>query len=149
MGTINHDDTTTSLSPKVIDRCFFLEVTKDSYSEEKKTEAPAEYFAASLFDAGMNSHGAFAPQELSESDKDAYGSENARFKKYAGQMWTMFRKIRPGGTEKEFFEWVIISKVLPALQKSDEYNYSGFEKANRLFGERQDDATDHYDYLRG
>ena len=149
IGTINHDDTTNSLSPKVIDRSFFLEITKESHSKDQKLEIPDEYFPTLFFDTESNNSDVFSPQELSESDKEAYKSENARFKKYTGQMYSMYRQLNPNGNEKEFFEWIIISKVLPAIHKSDEYKYSGFEKANRLFDERQDDITDYYDYLKG
>lgn len=143
VGTINNDDTTSVLSPKVIDRSFYLEMNQSSDGSPSPGELPQPendvFFPCSLF------------QEPSSHEKiDAFGKENHRFVNYARKMLPLYQKLCPEGSIEEFCDMVIVGKVLPALKTIDAYTYDeSFEKAWRAFDNHKPGVGKAYNYLGG
>ena len=76
VGTINNDDTTNELSPKVRDRCLFINLSSVSQTEDRKIKI-ADYYPVSFFKADCGDR-KYLPAD--------FDNENNRFKHYAELM---------------------------------------------------------------
>lgn len=149
VGTMNNDDTTTTLSPKVIDRSFFVEVKTDAYAEDRCLSNLVGHFPSAFF------HGSKPARSL---DNELFANQNNRFKKYFAQMAAMYCLLVPGTSYDDayyqmYYELVILGKILPSLKFANfEYDRERFPKAAAAFDQRAQKRllrTDTYNYLGG
>lgn len=143
VGTINSDDTTNILSPKVIDRAYFIELSKEQRAPEQSVDAVTGYYPLKYFEIDD------APESKT---LDPFKTENNRFLSYAKTMLVMYRdRLRAGKAAKSFCEQIIIAKVLPALRKASDYSYDAtqFPEAHAAFDRHRHDNRDAYNYLGG
>jgi len=127
IGTLNMDESTRELSPKVLDRSFIIEVGKaeEPFGEAERELLPEDIYAPSAF---QNMQGCLSPPELEEQMRlleellariEALGDE-ARPVKAAlsrrGQ--AQVRKLLCRGLD---LDDIFLGKVLPAMQ------YTGLE----------------------
>ena len=147
VGTLNMDESAQGLSPKVIDRCFFIEFEKGTSKQQKRVEDPG-YYPASLFLENLDI-------EMPENETGVFAklaTENARFKKYAYQMHAVANLFEID--DNLLGDYLVLCKVLPRLRKTDEFSaYQdkiGFEKSNARFKqfERYGDSNQFCDYWR-
>ncbi len=103
VGTLNMDDTTNMLSPKVIDRSFFIEFKRgdgDSVNEKFQPNDESYY-----------------PYTQFEQDPSSYNSvfknENPRFEKFAKKMYALHTVL--GLSDDMFADLSALSKLLPAI----------------------------------
>ena len=144
VGTLNNDETTNSLSPKVIDRCYFLKLDDEKDSTDKELPL-TDFFPANLFN-----------QEPTEEKMDIFKNENKRFKQYISLMWPLYKKICPKGKKDRFYDYVILAKVLPALRKVQELEEKGdyinkdrFPNAHKEFINKKNKNGNEFIYLGG
>ena len=114
IGTINMDDTTYDLSPKVIDRSFFItfDSAKSADSEtDTAAQGPAEYQPAARF--AVTELEAF---EYAKTPFEEWG-KNPRFAGYCNTMWTAYKRLFDADDSQAnaFADAIILSKVLPSL----------------------------------
>lgn len=149
VGTMNNDDTTTILSPKVIDRSFFIEIKTSEYSEDKRLADLAGHYPVSFFRPKAD-----IPSQI----QAVFADQNNRFKKYASQMSGMY-EILTGGDRSDnayyqpFVENILIGKVLPSLKTAvfnfDRTEYPAAAAAFDLHAQRRQFRNDSYNYLGG
>lgn len=143
VGTINDDDTTNSLSPKVVDRSIFIEFSKDDYSDDEEIKTPEGYYPLSFFTVEPNS-----------SANSIFDNENGRFKKYVGQMLGLYTERFNENNLDIFADYLITTKILPALQKQDDFiNSKYFDEKYKLSKDRFEihnpKSGEYYNYLGG
>ena len=144
VGTINSDDTTNFLSPKVIDRSFYIELTNEQYSQDKKLQDLSGFFPVEFFEV----------DNTQENDIiNAFSKENNRFKAYAQQMLKQYRDHLNNTNTGVLFDYIVMGKVLPALQTTSDfmgYSESEFPLANRAFeSHKPQNNGSVYNYLGG
>ena len=111
IGTINMDDTTYDLSPKVIDRSFFITFDNANDGEERTVEVES-------YQPLRN----FKPQDdqfATKREPLATRMKNRRFEGYCNAMWSAYKQLTSGnatsGNEIAFSDLIVLSKVLPSL----------------------------------
>lgn len=149
VGTLNMDESTLSLSPKVIDRCFFIEFEKGN-RKPQKAHRENGYYPASLFQEDM--------REVEEWEDDGSGifnyfsNENGRFIKYTHQMYEPSKLLQIPGDK--FADYIVSAKVLPRIKRVSDFsaynNKAPFDKSNERFRqfERYGDNGQFCDYWR-
>lgn len=143
VGTINSDDTTNFLSPKVVDRSYFIELSRDQHAPEQSVGEIEGYYPISFFDIES------APDS---KELNVFKAENNRFKDYAKEMLVMYRdRLKAGKTIKPFCEQLIITKILPALRRTSDYPYDAKEYPNAFsaYEKHKYSNGDAYNYLGG
>lgn len=148
IGTINNDDTTNELSPKVRDRSMFISLDSVEPSENRNLEI-VDYYPISTFDV-MATENIDLPEEFMR--------ENKRFLGYAQTMvdWMMVHmpeydpyvgenSLR---TKSTIYNYLIITKILPVLRKTDDFNYSEYSVAQSVFAEHAT-SSEYFDLLGG
>ena len=143
LGTINNDDTTNVLSPKVVDRSFYIEMVQNNVHHLNKNICDDNcFFSADLF--------RLPPEEI---DDDDFVRQNYRFKNYVKQMWPAYKCWVKSPDKNSFYEYVIISKILPSLKNSNDFSYdkNTYPKANIAFENHKykNDMQNDYDYIGG
>lgn len=122
VGTMNMDDTAQNLSPKVIDRCFFIEfnklITADKNDTFNMTDAyyPASNFSEIWSPSDMKE----IDQELSRISADPTKGEKGftvgqRLRKYARCMWPCYHLLEPESSINEYIDLLLCRKVLPSI----------------------------------
>lgn len=146
VGTINNDDTTNELSPKVRDRSLFINLSSVSHSTDANLEI-ADYYPVSFFSVD-SIEGKFLPNN--------FENENNRFKYYAEQMLSWVHDHLPDYVDEEqnikeiIYSYIITDKLLPMLRKKNDFDYEDYDYANKMFNERSDSTPgDNFDLLGG
>lgn len=144
VGTINSDDTTNVLSPKVIDRSFFIEMASNQCSDEQEPRTVDGYFPMSLFNIES------APES---EDLDVFNDENNRFLNYAKTMLVMYRdKLVDEYDADDYCDLLITAKILPSLRYTSDFKYNDpdkYPKATQKFEEHKPNRGEAYYYLGG
>lgn len=140
VGTINSDDTTNTLSPKVIDRSFFIELRQEDYADVRGNLQPEGYYPLSFFQ----------PEQIPCNLK-VFENENGRFKHYLQQMYSFYRNSICRDDDDEFISYIILAKILPAIRQIEEFTGSEYYNnkyalAYESFGLHRG-SGDYYDYL--
>ncbi len=138
VGTMNVDDTTQPLSPKVIDRCIFLEFrsnkdAKDAAKDAASADGVGFYYPAGLFAEVWETSGA---KDVVAGLRDAIDPipPNPRLLKYVNCMWPMYAwlnglkegegaDIRDDARKKcvgKYIDLVLLTKVLPGVHFKSE-----------------------------
>lgn len=153
VGTLNNDDTTAELSPKVRDRSMFIDIRNTKHGEDRNNPIE-DYYPVSFFRIGQEDS-----CKLSKELMDVFNDENNRFKAYAQTMLTWLEKrvpscIRGIGKEKKqnvIFSYLIIAKILPLIRRKDEFKYTKYEEANAAFNRASENglSKEYFDYLGG
>lgn len=150
IGTINNDDTTNELSPKVRDRSMFISLDSVETSADKQLEIE-DYYPVSFFDVE-------SPENIGLPDE--FMSENNRFIGYAQTMvgWMMERMPEYDPyiddnlwrTKSKIYNYLIITKILPVLRKKDDFNsnYDEYAEAQNVFEEHAT-SSEYFDLLGG
>ena len=151
VGTINNDDTTNPLSPKVIDRSIFIEI------KSTKNPAPAGWQGRQK---GQDIPGYYPISQftIANGDEDIpklFANENFRLKNYIQGMWSMFQRLGPTST-KEFADIIISTKILPrvtsieSFSATDYCNKKEYPKAYNAFSDHIINKNiDAYNHLGG
>ena len=144
VGTINSDDTTNFLSPKVIDRSFYIELTNEQYSQDRRLQNLSGFFPVEFFEV----------DDTPEDDIiNAFSKENNRFKAYAQQMLKQYRDHLGNTKTGLLFDYIVMGKVLPALQATSDfmgYSESEFPLSSRAFeSHKPKNNSNVYNYLGG
>ncbi len=140
VGTINSDDTTNALSPKVIDRSFFIELRREDYAAEKEPPKIDGYYPLSFFQ----------PKQI-PCDLEIFEKENGRFKHYIQQMYSFYHNRLGIHDDDSFINHMILGKILPAIRRLEEF--TGSEYDNEIYTLAQErflthkGSGDYYDYL--
>lgn len=124
IATVNVDETTMSLSPKVVDRSFIIDFSPEEESSE--VERDLQLLSQYNFDAVekplyvkpqllevLNNSEEYIQNRLSDlkiSLKPLKLSLNHRFDEHIGQLWSASQ-----WQEETFWDYIIMSKVLPRL----------------------------------
>ena len=90
VGTINMDETTNEISPKVRDRSIFLTISSENYEDDKEKEIN-DYYPISYFENGKKDMDDEIKSQLEEFCK----GENKRFRNYIHSMWAMYCNCKP------------------------------------------------------
>ena len=144
VGTINSDDTTNFLSPKVIDRSFYIELTSEQYSQDKELQDLSGFFPVEFFEV----------DNKPENDIiTVFPRENNRFKTYAQQMLKQYRNHLGNTSTNLLFDYIVMGKVLPALHTTSDfigYSESDFPLSSRAFeSHKPQNNGSLYNYLGG
>ena len=142
VGTINSDDTTNSLSPKVIDRSFFIELRREDYSMENDVGEINGYYPLSFFTP--------APKT---DDLPVFSGENGRFKRYARQMQAFYNDALKLTDDESFVDYMILGKILPAVTDpaqflENDYYDEKFKLSRDRFDQHNTDNR-YFNYLGG
>lgn len=119
VGTINNDDTTNNLSPKVIDRSIFVEMTNADFSESRKIDELKDFYPAAFFKIDKM----IKPDE---NISDVFKDENGRFKNYLSQMYTFYRERLALHDDNQFISYLILAKILPSISKAEDFTKSPY-----------------------
>lgn len=150
IGTINNDDTTNELSPKVRDRSIFISLDSVKPSEDKQLEIE-DYYPVSFFDVE-------SPKNIDLPEE--FLSENNRFLGYAQTMVGWMLEHMPEydpyiddnlwRTKSKIYNYLIITKILPVLRKKDDFNsnYDEYAEAQNVFEEHAT-SSEYFDLLGG
>ncbi|MBR1709130.1 MAG: AAA family ATPase [Clostridia bacterium] len=134
VGTMNMDDTAQNLSPKVVDRCIFIEFSKTAIAEEnteyrlENAYFPARYFSETWSPSAMPE----IDQELSQISADPKKGESGfiagpRLRKYAKCMWPLYRLLVPDGSVAAYDDLLLCGKVLPSISSVSQASKIGTE----------------------
>ena len=122
VGTMNMDDTTQHLSPKVIDRCIFIEFSKIDTSGKNTEYCMSDaYFPVSDFmEVWMPDDVPEIEHALDQISVDPQKEESGfiagkRLRKYAKCMWPIYHQMMPEKTIEDYIDLILCSKVLPAI----------------------------------
>jgi MoxR-like ATPase len=148
IGTINNDDTTNELSPKVRDRSMFISLDSVEPSTDEQLEIE-DYYPVSFFDVA-------SPEDIDLPEE--FMSENKRFLGYAQTMVGWMMEHMPDydpyidedqwSTESKIYNYLIITKILPVLRKTDDFNYDEYAEAQNVFAEHAT-SSEYFDLLGG
>lgn len=146
VGTINNDDTTNELSPKVRDRCLFINMSSVSQTEDRKLDI-TDYYPVAFFEQDSVDR-KYLPYDFED--------ENNRFKHYAEQMLSWVYNHLPEYVDEEhdidpiIYSYLIITKILPLLRRKDDFIYVDYPEADDMFNKRADETPgDNFDLLGG
>ncbi len=122
VGTMNMDDTAQNLSPKVVDRCIFIEFSTATIAgENNEYSLENAYFPARCFsEIWTPSNIPEIDQELSRISADPERGESGfiagpRLRKYAKCMWPLYHLLVPDGSVAAYIDLLLCSKVLPSI----------------------------------
>lgn len=147
IGTINNDDTTNELSPKVRDRSMFISLDSVEPSTDEQLEIE-DYYPVSFFDVA-------SPEDIDLPEE--FMSENKRFLGYAQTMVGWMMEHMPDydpldedqwSTKSKIYNYLIITKILPVLRKTDDFNYDEYAEAQNVFAEHAT-SSEYFDLLGG
>ena len=146
VGTINSDDSTNLLSPKVIDRSFFIEMVSGNYEPPCTPQVQTYYSLAALNqnpDTVMSDDRFDADRDLRDM-MELFKGESFRFKSYLKDMWLGFQSFSGTHDVSSFEILMIKGKILPAVRKKECYQYGQLTPLlnDRIHGE-------FYDHLGG
>lgn len=134
VGTMNMDDTTQNLSPKVIDRCIFIEFSESAVAEENPEYSLSNaYFPESCFsEIWSPSVMQEIDQELSRISADPKKDESGfiagpRLRKYAKCMWPLYHLLMPEGSLNAYIDLLLCRKILPSIHSVSQASKIGTE----------------------
>ena len=145
VGTINNDDTTNELSPKVRDRSIFISLDSVESTEDRKLVIN-DYYPVSFFET--------VPDQSVQLPA-IFRDENKRFISYSKKMLEWIKEHMPEYTDEndqisnQIYTYLVITKILPILRRKDEFKYYEFSEAKALFNERADNTPGEYFDLLG
>lgn len=123
VGTMNMDDTAQNLSPKVIDRCIFIEFSESAVAEENPAYSLTDaYFPEICFsEIWVPSVVQEIDQELSRLSADSKKGEfgfiaGPRLRKYAKCMWPLYHLLAPEGSTNTYIDLLLCRKILPSIR---------------------------------
>lgn len=154
VGTMNVDQTTNFFSPKVIDRSLYIDFDfnrnqEEEYNKPEKGIKEKEYFAASEFCKPANDEW--------KSLKEDFAWGNYRFEGYVSEMWPLYKCVAKDAPY-DFIEEIVLTKVLPKITKTSEYNkykVFNFIDADKRFesacatGKELEDNAEDYSFFGG
>ncbi len=111
VGTLNMDESAQFLSPKVIDRCFFIEFENGNCPKQTPT-GEIGYYPASIFAEPVD-------DEKGGEVADYFEQENHRFKHYVNQMQRLAKTLNISNTD--FEDYLVMAKVLPRIKRRKDF----------------------------
>lgn len=136
VGTMNSDATTTLLSPKVIDRCLFIEFRQIQQKNDSRTwQATQEYYPIGSFISDTESF----DEEFERSLPEIFRMENYRFQVNALRMYRIYRRLGLVNIV-QFCDYLILSKILPRLNTESEFmrfQGAGYERSEKRFADTE------------
>lgn len=139
VGTINTDVSTNPLSPKVIDRSFFIELSVETYAK-KNPDAKREGYYPLKF---------FTPGESVECGISLFEKENGRFKNYMEQMYRFYKGRLSQKDDNAFASFMILAKILPAIERKADIRPAYYSLAKSKIDALMNRDGDYIDYLGG
>ena len=144
VGTMNMDGTAQSLSPKVIDRCIFIEFNAPDPGEDDKNPdfcLTQTYYSsnsfAEIWDPKENLDISRAFAKISDDPKAlSHGFiAGRRLLKYAKCMWPMYHHLVPDNSVTDYIDLLLCSKVLPSITSASDVKkfITDFPKAKIRF----------------
>lgn len=134
VGTMNMDDTAQNLSPKVIDRCIFIEFSESAVAEENPEYSLSDaYFPESCFsEVWSPSAKQEIDQELSRISADPKKDESGfiagpRLRKYAKCMWPLYHLLMPERSLNAYIDLLLCRKILPSIHSVSQASKIGTE----------------------
>lgn len=145
VGTINNDDTTNELSPKVRDRSMFISLESVDPTDDKNLVIN-NYYPISFFET---------IQDNNVQLPEAFKEENNRFLSYSKRMLEWVKEHLPEYIDEKnqlvsrIYAYLVITKILPTLRRKDEFKYYEYSEAETLFSERAEITPGEYFDLLG
>ena len=131
---MNMDATTQNLSPKVIDRCIFIEFSGSAVAEENLEYSLTDaYFPESCFSEIWSPNPMQEiDQELSRISADHQKGESGfiagpRLRKYAKCMWPLYHLLLPDDSVATYIDLLLYRKILPSISSVSQASKIGSE----------------------